>query len=66
MQMDEKDLVPKPRTKFLKVKCPGCGNEQTIFSAPASDVKCIVCNNLLAKSTASKAELKAKVVKELE
>jgi len=25
-------LVPKPRSKFLRVKCPECGNEQIIFS----------------------------------
>ena len=57
--------IPMPKTKFLKVKCNSCGNEQIIFSAPASDVKCLVCNQLIAKSGASAATLKAKIVKEL-
>ena len=60
------DNIPKPRTKFLKVKCSSCGNEQTIFSAASRDIKCLACNQLLAKSTGSKIKLKAKLVKELE
>lgn len=64
--MKDKELIPKPKTKFIRVKCNGCGNEQIIFSAAASDVKCTVCNQLLAKSGASTIYLKAKVVKEME
>ena len=64
--MEEKDLVPRPKTKFLKVKCSGCGNEQIIFNAASSKVKCLVCNQILAESGASRINLKAKVVKELE
>ena len=64
--MEDEKLIPRPKTKFLKVKCNGCGNEQIIFSAAASDVKCNACNQLLAKSGSSKIDLKAKVVKELE
>ena len=33
-------LTPMPRSKFLKVQCPECGNEQTVFSHVASIVKC--------------------------
>ena len=61
--MDAK--IPKPRTKFLKVKCSGCGNQQIIFDAASQDVKCLACNQLLAESTGSRIKLKAKVVKEL-
>ena len=64
--MDEKKLIPMPKTKFLKVKCSGCGNEQIIFNAAASTVKCLVCNQILAESGASRVTLKAKIVKELE
>ena len=58
--------IPKPKTKFLKVKCSGCGNEQTIFSSANRDVKCLACNNVLAESKGGKVKLKAKVVKELD
>ncbi|MBI4043636.1 MAG: 30S ribosomal protein S27e [Candidatus Diapherotrites archaeon] len=61
------ELIPNPRTRFLRVKCAGCGNEQNIFSAPASAVKCVVCNQVLGNSGPGKIRIlqgKAKVVKE--
>ena len=65
-EVDNISLIPKPRTKFLKVKCSGCGNEQTIFSAASTKVKCLVCNHELAEPRASKVKLKTKILKELE
>ncbi|MDD5163909.1 MAG: 30S ribosomal protein S27e [Candidatus ainarchaeum sp.] len=62
----DKKLIPMPRTKFLKIKCNGCGNEQIVFSAPASTVKCLACNQTLAESTGGKIRPIAKIVKELE
>jgi small subunit ribosomal protein S27e len=59
-------LIPKPRTKFLKVKCSGCGNEQIIFSAASTKVRCLACNHELAETGASKINLKTKLVKVLE
>ncbi|MDP6845706.1 MAG: 30S ribosomal protein S27e [Candidatus Nanoarchaeia archaeon] len=52
-------------SKFLKVKCSKCKNEQIIFEKAAGDVTCSVCKELLAKSTGGKAKLIAKVIKEL-
>ncbi len=59
-------LVPHPRTKFLRVKCSGCGNEQIIFSAASTRVRCLVCNHELTEPSASKIKIKTKVLKELE
>ena len=53
------------RSKFLKVKCSKCKNEQIIFEKAAGDVTCSVCKEILAKSTGGKAKLIAKVIKEL-
>ncbi|MFH1224545.1 MAG: 30S ribosomal protein S27e [Candidatus Diapherotrites archaeon] len=61
--MQKTSTVPNIRTKFLRVKCPSCGNEQVIFSAAASRVLCLACNSALAESTASKIRLNAKLVK---
>ncbi len=58
--------IPKPKTRFLKVKCSSCGNEQIIFSNANSNVKCLACNNILAESKGGKVKLRAKVVKELD
>ncbi|MDD4423708.1 MAG: 30S ribosomal protein S27e, partial [Methanocorpusculum parvum] len=31
------------RSKFLKVKCPDCENEQLVFEKATSVVECTVC-----------------------
>ncbi|MCR4335668.1 MAG: 30S ribosomal protein S27e [archaeon] len=58
------ELIPKPKTKFYRLKCPGCGNEQNVFSAASSKVRCLVCNTELAATSASKIKLKTKILKE--
>lgn len=60
------DLLKKKKQKFLKVKCNSCGNEQTIYGAASSDVKCLVCGQVLAESTASRIVLKGKLLKEMD
>ena len=61
--MSRKASVPTQKTKFLRVKCPACGNEQTIFSSATTKVKCLACNHLLAETGDSKIKLKTKVLK---
>jgi small subunit ribosomal protein S27e len=53
------------KSKFLKVKCSKCKNEQIIFEKSASNVTCSVCKEILAKSTGGKSNVIAKVIKEL-
>jgi small subunit ribosomal protein S27e len=52
--------VRKPH--FLKVRCNGCGNEQTVFSHASSAVKCLVCGKTLAAPRGGKAEIRAVVL----
>lgn len=59
-------IIPKPRSVFLQVKCPDCGNEQPIFSHVASIVHCNICGATLAEPTGGKARIKGEVVKVLE
>jgi len=42
---------------FLKVQCGKCNNEQKIFSKASTDVKCLVCGEVLAKSSGGKTVL---------
>jgi len=56
----------EPRSNFLLVKCEKCKNEQIVFDSPASVVKCLVCGNVLAKSTGGKGEFTTKILKRLE
>jgi len=59
-------LLPRPRSKFLRVKCPDCGNEQLVFGQATNTVKCNVCGATLAEPTGGKAALKGEIVAELE
>ncbi|MCL5009532.1 MAG: 30S ribosomal protein S27e [Candidatus Parvarchaeota archaeon] len=57
------DIVFKStENHFAKVRCPKCKNEQVIFTKAASDVKCLVCDELLAESTGGKSHIVAEVI----
>lgn len=51
----------KTESKFLKVTCSKCNNEQIVFNKPSSDVKCLVCGEELAKATGGKGKILSKV-----
>lgn len=59
-------IIPKPRSSFLRVRCPDCGNEQIVFSHVASLVHCNICGALLAEPTGGVADVKGEVVAVLE
>ena len=52
----------KPDSKFLRVKCKKCKNEQVIFNKASVVVKCLVCGDVLAEPTGGKADIKTKVL----
>lgn len=54
----------EPRGKFIKVRCV-CKNEQIIFDRAATEVKCLVCNEVLATATGGKAKVVAQALEEL-
>ena len=58
--------MEKPKSKFLKVKCEKCKNEQIVFNKPSIEVKCLVCNETLAKPTGGKADLKSKEIQSMD
>lgn len=60
-----KSVVPKPRSKFLNVKCPDCSNEQVIFNKVATEVKCQVCGATLARPRGGKADIRGEVTEVL-
>jgi small subunit ribosomal protein S27e len=59
---DWEKLIPKPRSKFLRVKCSDCGNEQVVFSHATNLVHCNICGAVLAEPTGGKAIIKGEVV----
>lgn len=66
MSADWIDLIPKPKSYFLRVRCPDCDNEQLVFSHPTNKVKCNICGTNLATPTGGKGEFKGEITAELE
>ncbi len=60
------DLIKTPSSKFIRVKCSQCKNEQVVFNKPASEVKCLVCGKILVKPRGGKGRVQVKVVQVLE
>ena len=58
-------LIPKPNSRFLKVQCLKCKNEQIIFNKASADVTCLVCGNILAERTGGMSIIKSKILKVL-
>ena len=59
------ELIPKPRSIFLRVKCLKCANEQILFERTSTYVKCTVCDELLAQPTGGKATIRGEVLQSL-
>lgn len=58
--------VLEPTSKFVKVRCPKCKNEQIIFGKVSSEVACLVCSKPIAGPTGGKSKLKARVLEVLD
>ncbi len=57
----EHTLIPEPSSKFLKVNCKECEEENIIYSHASTTVTCKSCGNTIAKSTGSKAQIIGKI-----
>lgn len=53
-------------TKFLKVRCAKCKNEQIIFSNASTPVMCLVCEKEVAVPKGGKAKVEARILEVLE
>uniref|UniRef100_A0A7C2V9V9 Small ribosomal subunit protein eS27 n=1 Tax=Ignisphaera aggregans TaxID=334771 RepID=A0A7C2V9V9_9CREN len=62
-----KILIPEPKSKFLRVRCSVCGNEQVVFDHATFPARCLVCGTQLVQPTGGKAKIiNAEVVKTLD
>jgi len=53
-------------SRYVKIRCPKCKNEQIMFGKSSTDVKCLVCGKDLAESTGGKSKIKARILEVLE
>lgn len=56
----------EPDSKFIKIRCPKCKNEQIMFGKASTSVKCLVCDKVLADPTGGKARIKARILEILD
>lgn len=59
-------IIQNPKSRFLKVRCPKCKNEQIIFGKASRVVKCLICSNVLCEPTGGKAKVNVRVLEVLE
>jgi len=58
--------MTESNSKFIKVRCPKCKNEQIIFGKSSTDIKCLVCDKIIAEPTGGKTKIKARILEVLE
>ncbi len=58
--------IQETNSRFIKVRCPKCKNEQIVFGKSASIVKCLVCEKILAEPTGGKTRFKSRILEVLE
>ena len=57
--------IPEPRSRFILISCPDCGNEQITFDRASTTVKCNVCGRILVEPSGGKAKIEGKVIRVL-
>ncbi len=55
-------LIPRPSSRFYRVRCISCGGEQIVFSHTSHEIKCRTCGEVLAEPTGGKAKIKGAIV----
>ncbi|MBI2040715.1 MAG: 30S ribosomal protein S27e [DPANN group archaeon] len=54
--------MAQTRSRFVKVRCEKCKNEQIIFSNASTKIACLVCKEILAEPAGGKAKIKAGIL----
>jgi len=55
-------LIPEPSSKFLKVSCKECSEENIVYSHATTKVTCKSCGNVIAEATGSHAKINGKIL----
>lgn len=58
-------IFREPQSKFIKLRCTKCKNEQIIFGKLATVVHCLVCEKILAEPSSGKGKIRAKILEVL-
>lgn len=58
-------MIQETKSRFIKVKCEKCKNEQNIFGKVSTKVECLVCGEILAVPSGGKSAIHARVLEVL-
>ncbi len=58
--------IKEHNSKYIKIRCPKCKNEQITFGKVSMEVKCLVCGKILARPTGGKSSFEARILEVLE
>lgn len=58
-------MASEPKSKFIKVRCSGCKNEQIVFGTASTVVNCLVCDKEVVYPTGGKSKISARVLEVL-
>ena len=53
-------------SRFIKIRCTKCKNEQIVFGKPSVKVRCLVCNKVLVEPTGGKGKIRSRILEVLE
>ena len=56
------NILRTATSKFIKVRCAKCKNEQIVFGNASSKVECLVCGKILVEPTGGKARIKSRII----
>ena len=56
----------QPRSKFIRVRCKDCSNEQVIFNKAITKISCNICGSTLTEPAGGKAKILAEILEEIE
>ena len=57
--------IKESSSRFIKIRCPKCKNEQIVFGKASTRVRCLICQKILAEPTSGKSRIKARVLEVL-
>jgi len=55
-------LIPRPSSRFLKLRCRSCENEQIVYSHTTHLIKCRACGEVLAEPRGGKAKINGIII----
>jgi len=58
--------LKESNSKFIKIRCAKCKNEQIMFGKSSSNITCLVCGKSLGEPSGGKTKVKARILEVLE